>query len=376
MCCVIVHTCVLHKNKGEIEECLQARFKMCWCSFRYAVTLLDAPGHQDFVPNLITGVAQADAALLIVDGAPGGFEAGFGTKQQSSGGARTEFIGQTREHVHVARSAGIKQLAVVVTKLDMCEYKQERFEEIKGQLAPFLKSCGYSQPDWLPVSAPDGQNVASAPSDPRLLAWWGDSNTLVDAIDSFQPVTQHLSTFSSLSAVPTLVFRNLHARFSALAMPSWDCALCSRMCWRQDMCRHAIDIVFCYTDLPFRLVITDMLKQQSLSGKAGVCGKIETGAVMVGQQVLVMPAGLKVAVKDLQVLGRSQPVAIAGDSVDIGLSGVDDTDLDPGSTLCHPEYPIQVATRIQVCSTLFSLCYRSHFPAVLVVMYYLVEIEI
>ena len=173
-----------------------------WCVFRYSVTLLDAPGHQDFVPNLITGVAQADAALLIVDGAPGGFEAGFGTKQ-ASGGSHAPLIGQTREHVHVARSAGIKQLAVVITKLDVCEYKQDRFEEIKAQLAPFLKSCGFSQPEWLPVAAPDGQNVSTVPSDPRLLSWWRDNKTLVDAIDSFQPVTQHLSTLPALRGSST-----------------------------------------------------------------------------------------------------------------------------------------------------------------------------
>jgi elongation factor 1 alpha-like protein len=171
--------------------------------FRYAVTLLDAPGHQDFVPNLITGVAQADAALLVVDGAPGGFEAGFGAKQQpsSSGGAPAQHIGQTREHVHVARSAGIKQMVVVVTKLDVCGYKQERFEEIKGCLGPFLKSCGYPQPEWLPVSAPDGQNVSSPPSDARLQSWWHDAKTLVDAIDCFQPVTQHLSAAPILLTV-------------------------------------------------------------------------------------------------------------------------------------------------------------------------------
>ena len=115
-----------------------------------------------------------------------------------------------------------------------------------------------------------------------------------------------------------------------------------------------------HADLPFRLVVTDTLKQQSLSGKAGVCGKVETGALMVGQAVLVMPAGLKATVKDLHVLSQSQVVAAAGDSVDIGLSGVEDSDLDPGSTLCHPEYPVHVATRIQARShtlnTLSSLC--------------------
>jgi elongation factor 1 alpha-like protein len=140
---------------------------------------------------------MADAALLVVDGAPGGFEAGFGSQKSSPGGSDTQLMGQTREHVHIARSAGIKQLAVVVTKLDVCDFKQERFEEIKSQLGPFLKSCGYSKPDWLPVAAPDGQNVASAPSDARLQSWWGNSKTLVDTIDSFQPVAQHLSAFTT-----------------------------------------------------------------------------------------------------------------------------------------------------------------------------------
>ena len=80
---------------------------------------------------------------------------------------------------------------------------------------------------------------------------------------------------------------------------------------------------------------------------------------MVGQQVLVMPAGLKATVKDLQVLGQSQKVAAAGDSVDIGLSGVEVSDLDPGSTLCHPAYPVHIATCIQVCSHLCSTQFGS-----------------
>lgn len=299
---------------------------------RYAVTLLDAPGHLDFVPNLITGVAQADAALLVVDGAPGGFEAGFG-KAPASHGPDLQPAGQTREHVHVARSAGIKQLIVVVTKLDVCDYKQERFQEIQGKLGPFLKSCGYSKPEWLPVSAPDGQNVSNPPTDDRLLKWWADGKTLVAAIDSFEPVTQNLSA----------------------CLLVWCCIMASHNCFLN---KDVIWGQLCFADLPFRMVITDIVKQQSLHGSIGVCGKIQTGAVVTGQRILIMPAGSKITVKDLQVLGKSQPVASAGDSVDIGLSGVDETDLDLGSTLCHPEYPVKVSTRIQARSLLHMACCR------------------
>jgi hypothetical protein len=101
-------------------------------------------------------------------------------------------VGQTREHVHIARSAGIKQLAVVVTKLDTCAYDQARFAEIQGVLGPFLQSCGYAKPQWLPVSAPGGENVCQPPCDARLAAWWPEGRTLVDALDAFAPALQQL----------------------------------------------------------------------------------------------------------------------------------------------------------------------------------------
>ena len=167
-------------------------------SCRFAVTLLDAPGHKDFVPAMISGAAQADAAILVVDGSHGGFEASFQAARSADGAAAhgrdnaggAQHSGQLREHVHVARSMGIKQLAIAITKLDTCEFSEARFREVQGQLEPFLGQCGYKDVQWLPAAAPAGQNVSTAPTESRLAAWWPGGHTLLDAIDAFQPVAR------------------------------------------------------------------------------------------------------------------------------------------------------------------------------------------
>ncbi|KAK9840911.1 hypothetical protein WJX81_000017 [Elliptochloris bilobata] len=147
------------RARGITVDVATARFE----TPRRAVMLLDAPGHRDFVPNMIAGAAQADAALLLVDGSPGGFESGFngadgGASAHAGGG------GQTREHAQLARSLGVEQLAVVVSKLDTCGYSQERFDAIRAALAPFLRTCGFrdSQVQWLPAVGPAGENLWQA----------------------------------------------------------------------------------------------------------------------------------------------------------------------------------------------------------------------
>lgn len=110
------------RARGVTVDVSVARF----ATARLRVTLLDAPGHRDFVPQALAGAAQADAAVLVVDAAPGGFEAGFALPPEASaagggGGYGGVGGGQTREHAQLARSLGVEQLVVAVNKMDAAE---------------------------------------------------------------------------------------------------------------------------------------------------------------------------------------------------------------------------------------------------------------
>ncbi|KAL3150476.1 hypothetical protein ABBQ32_000300 [Trebouxia sp. C0010 RCD-2024] len=293
----------VHKHEKEAAQAGKASFSWAWLlderpeerargvtvdvattRFQTAqrnVTLLDAPGHRDFVPNMIAGAAQADAALLLVDGSPGGFESGF---DGSAGGG-----GQTREHAQLARSLGIEQLAVVVSKLDTCSFSEQRFLDIKAVLLPFLKGCSFrpSSLQWLPAVGPTGQNLMRPPTEKQLS--WFKGPSVLQAIDAFKP--------------------------SARA-----------------------------TNKPFRMPITDVFKGQR--GGLSVGGKLEGGAVAVGTAVRVMPSNEMGTVRSVQVDGETVSLARAGDSADLTLAGVEATVLNGGAVLCHPGWPVPLVTRV------------------------------
>lgn len=110
---------------------------------KYYCTVIDAPGHRDFIKNMITGTSQADCAVLIIDSTPGGFEAGISKD------------GQTREHALLAFTLGVKQMIVALNKMDATEpkYDQKRYDEIKKEVSAYIKRVGYN-PDkvWLPLT--------------------------------------------------------------------------------------------------------------------------------------------------------------------------------------------------------------------------------
>ncbi|KAJ8981286.1 hypothetical protein NQ317_004022 [Molorchus minor] len=140
-----------------------------------SVTLLDAPGHKDFIPNMISGAGQADVALLVVDATRGEFETGF------------DFGGQTREHALLVRSLGVTQLAVPINKLDTVSWSKERFDEIVKKLKGFLKQAGFKESDvtFVPCSGLSGQNLTSKPTENELVAWY-DGPCLLEVIDNFR----------------------------------------------------------------------------------------------------------------------------------------------------------------------------------------------
>ena len=135
-------------------------------------TVIDAPGHRDFIKNMITGTSQADAAILIIASGKGEFEAGISKE------------GQTREHALLAFTMGVKQMVVACNKMDSVEYSKERYEEIKSNVADFLGKVGYKTEtmNFVPISGFEGDNILD--KSPNMT--WYTGPTLCEALDSFK----------------------------------------------------------------------------------------------------------------------------------------------------------------------------------------------
>ena len=115
-------------------------------------TILDAPGHKSYVPSMISGAAQADVAILVISARKGEFETGF------------EKGGQTREHIMLVKTVGVSRIVVVINKMDdpTVEWSQERYNEIREKLTPFVKSAGFNPKtdvNYIPISAYTAINV-------------------------------------------------------------------------------------------------------------------------------------------------------------------------------------------------------------------------
>lgn len=240
----------------------------------YFFTIIDAPGHRDFVKNMITGTSQADAALLIVSAKKGEFEAGIGVG------------GQTREHVFLAKTLGVNQLAVSITKMDdvTVNWDQKRFDEVKNGVSDILKKAGYdtTKISFIPCSGWTGDGLVKMTD---KMPWY-KGPSIVDALDAFK--------------VPPKP-----------------------------------------TDKPLRLPIQDVY---SIKGVGTVpVGRVETGVLKEGDTIVFMPTGIKAEVKSIETHYTRIPQAIPGDNIGFNVRGVERADLQRGFVASHPDKPATVA---------------------------------
>jgi len=164
---------VLDKLKAERERGITIDIAL-WKfeTPKYYYTVIDAPGHRDFIKNMITGTSQADCAMLVIASGTGEFEAGIAQN------------GQSREHALLAYTLGVKQMIVAVNKMDdkSVNYGEARYEEIKKEVASFIKKIGYN-PDnvnFVPISGWNGDNMLEkSPNMP-----WYKGPTLLEALDA------------------------------------------------------------------------------------------------------------------------------------------------------------------------------------------------
>merc|ERR1712072_1520845 len=167
---------VLDKLKAERERGITIDIAL-WKfeTPKYHCTVIYAPGHRDFIKNMITGTSQADCSVLIIDSTNGGFEAGISKD------------GQTREHALLSFTLGVKQMIVALNKIDATEpkYSKNRYEEIVKEVSGYLKKVGYNPAkiNFVPISGFQGDNMIERSTNMD----WYKGPTLLQALDQCDP---------------------------------------------------------------------------------------------------------------------------------------------------------------------------------------------
>jgi elongation factor 1-alpha len=257
---------VLDKLKAERERGITIDIAL-WKfeTAKYYITIIDAPGHRDFIKNMITGTSQADCAVLVVACGTGEFEAGISKN------------GQTREHALLAYTLGVKQIMVVCNKMDTTEppYSETRFNEVVNEVSNYIKKIGYNPKavPFVPISGWHGDNMIDASPNMTWYKGWkverkeGNANgmSLLEALDTILPPSRP-------------------------------------------------------TDKPLRLPLQDVYKIGGI-GTVPV-GRIETGIMKPGMVVTFAPQQLSTEVKSVEMHHESLPEALPGDNVGFNIKNV------------------------------------------------------
>jgi len=285
----------IEKFEKEAAECGKGSFKYAWVldklkaerergitidialwkfeTPKYEVTVIDAPGHRDFIKNMITGTSQADCAILIIASGVGEFEAGISKD------------GQTREHALLAFTLGVRQLIVAVNKMDTCKWSEQRYEEIIKETSNFVKKVGFNPKTipFVPISGWHGDNMLVESTNMNWFKGWSKEGkggvvvkgkTLLEAIDAIERPTRP-------------------------------------------------------TDKPLRLPLQDVYKIGGI-GTVPV-GRVETGSIKAGMIVVFAPANVTTEVKSVEMHHEQLECGMPGDNVGFNVKNVAVKDIRRGN---------------------------------------------
>src|SRR6266511_2663703 len=207
---------------------------------RRQFAIIDAPGHKEFLKNMITGASRADAAILVISADEGVCE-------------------QSRRHAYLLSMLGIKHVVVVVNKMDLVDYSEKRFREIEQEYRKFLRELGLDARTFIPASAREGENVARA----GMKMKWYCAASVLEALDLLEPQGRDI-------------------------------------------------------DLPLRFCVQDVYR---FDGRRIIAGRIETGTLRVGDQLVFSPANKSSVVATIERWSvQENGPAVAGDSIGVTLS--------------------------------------------------------
>jgi len=235
---------------------------------KFQITIIDAPGHKDFVKNMITGASQADAAFLVV-AATSGVEP------------------QTKEHLWLLRTMGVRNIAIAINKMDAVNYDQAKFDKVKEDVSALLKTVGVNveKTVFIACSGLKGDNVTKKSTN---MSWYKG---------------------------PTVM-----EQFDAFPQPELP------------------------TNLAMRMPIQDVYEITGI-GTVPV-GKVETGIMKVGQKVIILPGrtgkGVNGEIKTIEMHHEAMPEALAGDNVGVNVRGAGKKDMARGDVICDAAKPIPV----------------------------------
>jgi bifunctional enzyme CysN/CysC len=250
------------QEQGITIDTARTFFK--WQNRQYLI--LDAPGHKEFLKNMVSGAARAEAAVLIIDALEGVQE-------------------QSRRHGYLLSLLGIRQLVVVVNKMDLVEYRESVFAEIVKGYRGFLKELNLAPAFFIPASAREGDNVVDSSS---AMSWY-DGPTLLESLAKFHK------------------------------LPSRD-------------------------DLPLRFPVQDVYK---FDARRIIAGRVETGELKVGDTLVFSPSNKSSVVKSIESFNQPQPPQSAGSGRSTGFTLSEQIFIERGEIASLQEAPPEVCTRFR-----------------------------